>query len=358
MTALEAYAAARMAGVPAYRAGADSASPTGKLSSNESPFGPSPAIRAAIAASIDAVNRYDNGRAVRDALAANLGLPGERLILTNGSDELCFLISTVFLARRDAVVVLSEPSYAIDVTVSVIAGAEVRRVPLVDGAHDLAALAAASEGAQLLWLPVPHNPTGRAVDPAELLELLAAVPDDCLVVLDEAYRGFVDEDALLDSIALLEAHPNLLVQRTLSKDHGLAGLRVGYGLGSAPLVAALEAARGPFTVNAAGLAAARATLDSEPWRRMAVSLVRRERDHLHTLLDELGIEHVRSQANFVTVRIPWPAVRDALGRHGLSVRAGEDLGLPGWCRISMGLPAPMARLRQVVREYARERDAR
>lgn len=355
MSALEEYAASRMAAVPAYSPGAASADPTGKLSSNEAPFGPSPTVRRALGGIADSLNRYDGGQRALDAVARSVGVDASRVILTNGSDELCFLIATVFLAARDGVVVVSQPGYAIDATVSRIARSEIRTVPLRDGEHDLEALAAASVGAHVLWIPVPHNPTGVGVDPAAFERMLAAVPADCLVVLDEAYRGFQDEDARIDSLALLERFDNLLVQRTMSKDHGLAGLRVGFGLGRPRIIAALNAARGPFTVNAAALAATEADLENDDWRRMTVDLVRRERTRFESFLREEGIEYLPSQANFVAVRVPWGDISAALDREGLRVRPGEDLGMPGWCRISMGLPAPMARLRLVLREYARER---
>lgn len=356
MSDLARYATERMVAVPAYTPGAPAPTPAGKLSSNESPFGPSPEARDAVVASIDSLGRYDGGEDVRASIAASTGVAPERLVLTNGSDELCYLIAQVFLARREAVVVLSDPTYAIDLTVSLLAGSEVRRVPLRDGGHDIPALAEASREAQLLWIPVPHNPTGRGIRPADFQELLDSVPESCLVVLDEAYRGFVDDEELIDSLALVDRHPNLLVQRTLSKDHGLAGLRVGYGFASEEIIAALHAARGPFTVNAAGLAAAAASLGSDRWRLMTVDLVRRERERLETLLDELGIDYLPSQANFVTVHVPWSAISPALEREQLRVRAGEDLGMPGWCRISMGLPAPMARMRKILRDYAEERN--
>lgn len=350
MIAVEEYATQRMAMVPRYRAGVGAVLTEGKLSSNESPYGPSPRVRAALAGAVDHVGRYDGGAETALAVAAHLGVPREQVVLTNGSDELCFLIGTVFLVGRPSVVVVSDPSYAIDVTVSLIAGSEVRRVPLRNGAHDVDGLVAASAGAHVLWLPVPHNPTGCGLTQSEVESLLSRVGEDCLVVLDEAYRGFVPEGQRIDSIGLVQRHPNLVLQRTFSKDYGMAGLRSGFGVGSPAVIGALEAARGPFAVNAVALAATRAGLESEAWRRMTADAAARERERFEAFLDEQGIEYLPSQANFVAVRVPFERIRDALEREGLSVRPGEDLGLPGWCRISMGLPAPMARMRHVLRE--------
>lgn len=335
--------------VPAYSPGRPSPGPAaGKLSANEAPLGPSPAVQAAISAALSRVNRYpEQGRAA-DALAGYVGVTPDQLILTNGSDELCYLVANLFLGPG-RVAVLGEPCYQIDATASLLSGARLRRVPLrPDGGHDLPAMTTACDGASVVWLPSPHNPTGVAAEPAELAHLLAEVPEDCLVVLDEAYRAFSDEKVRPDAVGLLARHPNLLVQRTLSKDWALAGLRVGYGLASPPLVAALSRARPPFSVNALALAAIEAGAASGPWRAMSVTMVQNERARLESVLRILGIEHFRSQANFVTARLDLERLGPALAASGTVVRSGADLGIPGWARISIGWPPQMAVLRSTL----------
>ena len=236
-------AAERVAAISPYRPGRSSPGPAaGKLSSNESPLSPAPEVRAAISAAVDRLNRYPEQGPVVESLAAFLGVPAERLILTNGSDELCYLIATVLLGAGH-MAVLGEPCYQIDATASLLAGASLRRVPLVNGGHDLKAMARAASGASVVWLPSPHNPTGVACDPDELSGFLDRVPEDCLVVLDEAYRAFSDPAFQPDVGLLLARHPNLLVQRTFSKDWALAGLRFGYGLASPALIEPLSRAR-------------------------------------------------------------------------------------------------------------------
>jgi histidinol-phosphate aminotransferase len=336
-------------GVPAYHPGRPSPGPgAGKLSSNEAPLGPSPTIRAALAASLSTVNRYPEQSRAAEALAGYAGVTADRLILTNGSDELCYLVANVLLGPG-RVAVVGEPCYQIDATASLLSGATVRRVPLrPGGGHDLPAMATASAGASVVWLPSPHNPTGAACDPAELGRFLDDVPEDCLVVLDEAYRAFSDEKMRPDALHLLARHPNLLVQRTLSKDWALAGLRMGYGLASAPLVEALSRARPPFSVNALALAAIEAGAASEPWRAMSVALVRQERARLENALSLLGVEYYPSQANFVTARLQLERLGPALAASGTVVRSGADLGIPGWARISIGWPPQMAMLRSAL----------
>jgi len=222
-------------------------------------------------------------------------------------------------------------------------------VPLLaDGGHDLEAMARASAGASVVWLPSPHNPTGVACDPAQLGHFLGEVPEDCLVVLDEAYRAFTDPDVSPDVMQLMASRSNLLVQRTLSKDWALAGLRVGYGLGPAPLMEALSRARPPFSVNALALAAIEAGAASEQWRAMSVAMVRQERSRLQRALGSVGAEYFRSQANFVTAHLDLERLGPALAGSGTVVRPGADLGLPGWARISIGWPPQMADLRRAL----------
>lgn len=352
--ALLAAAQSRLDGLERYSAGREAPSEWGKLSSNESPLGPSPAARRAVAQSAQRVHRYGSSEPLRVQLAAVLEVDREQVVLTNGSDELCYLVATL-LIERDTPVVLSSPCYRIDEIVTRVQGGSARFVALVDGMHDLDGMAAAADGARIVWLPSPHNPTGRCCEPAALAGFLAAVPEDCLVVLDEAYRPFVDPELRPDVAALLERHPNLLVQRTLSKADGLAGLRIGYGIGDPALVAALQTIRPPFNLNQVALAAAGAALADDAWPAYVVELVRRERALLESCLAELGVEHHASQANFVTARLGAEAerVRTTLAEAGISVRDGADLGLPGHVRISLGLPAAMAVVREVLRTELR-----
>lgn len=343
----------RLAGVAAYRPGRPSPGPVaGKLSSNEAALGPAPDVRAAIAAALGTVNRYpEQGRAV-EILSAHLGVPVEQLVLTNGSDELCYVVAMLLLGPG-RVAVIGDPCYQIDASATILSGAALRRVPLRDGGHDLDAMAAACSGASVVWLPSPHNPTGVACDPLELERFIAEVPQDCLVVLDEAYRAFSDPRLQPDVLRLLASYPNLLIQRTLSKDWALAGLRVGYALTSARLARVLAQARAPFSTNALALSAIEAVLGNEPWRAMAVARVREERARLSRALARCRIEHFPSQANFVTARLDLETLGPALSAAGIVVRSGVDLGMPGWARITVGWAPEMAILRSTLFSHLR-----
>jgi histidinol-phosphate aminotransferase len=335
--------------LPAYQPGQKSPGPeAGKLSSNESPLGPGPAVRSALAAAAASVNRYPQYSDAVRQLASYAGVAADQLMLTNGSDELCFLLAWVFL-DHGRIAVAGDPCYQIDAMASVLARARLRRVPLRHGAHDLDEMADAARDASLVWLPSPHNPTGAVVWPAELEGFLARVPSGCVVVVDEAYRAFADPLAWPDVPRLLREHPNLLVQRTLSKDWALAGLRIGYALASPAVIAALTRVRPPFSVSTIALAAVDAGLREDSWRQMSVARVREQRELLEGELARLGIEHFPSQANFVTARLDHARLAPALEASGIVVRPGEDLGMPGWVRISIGWAPQMAVLRRVLR---------
>ena len=352
MAGVSDFAAWRLRRVPVYEPGAaSSGAAADKLSSNEAPLGPAPAVRNAISAAAGSVNRYPEQLRATQLLAEHTGVPVNRLVLANGSDELCYLIASVFLGVN-RVAVLGQPCYQIDATVSLLAGAALRPVPLLNGAHDLAAMADAARDAAVIWIPSPHNPTGAAVDPGEFEAFLEQVSDSCLVVLDEAYRSFTDPDSSPDSLTLLERYDNLLIQRTLSKDWALAGLRIGYAIASEPVAGALRRARAPFSVNSLALVALEAAVHEEAWRQMSVAQIRRERSLLEAELDRLGIPYYPSQANFVTARLDSTTAVPALQATGLVVRPGENLGVPGWVRISIGWAPQMAILREVLQRLA------
>ncbi len=350
-------ARARLGAVEAYSPGRASPAgpPSAKLSSNESPLGPAPAVRDALVGAVSSVQRYPDQARALQALAGHLGVAPTQLLLTNGSDELCYLIAAAFLGPG-TVAVVGDPCYQIDATASLLSGATVHRVPLRDGAHDLEAMAKAAQDAAVVWLPTPHNPTGVAAEPSEVEALVEQVPRDCLVVVDEAYRAFCDEVLRPVAPELVAAHPNTVFQRTLSKDWGLAGVRIGYGLGAPGVIEVLGRARPPFSVNSLALAAVGAVGASRPWRDMTVARVIEQRSLLEAELDRLGIEHFPSQANFVTARIDPDRVAAALAPSGLVVRDGRDLGLPGWVRISVGWAPTMAQLRAALARLARRSD--
>ncbi len=326
--------------LPEYRAGQRPAPRTDlvtyKLSSNENPAGAHESVLATLPDS--AVHLYPDPGSTEllAALAQYTGVRADRLAVGCGSVSLCQNAVQITADPGDEVVYAwrSFESYPI---VTAISGARPVTVPLTAAArHDVQALAAAvGERTRLLFLCTPNNPTGPALTHAEVLWLLDNTPDDLLVVIDEAYHEYVTAPEAVRALEIAQAHPNVLLLRTFSKAFGLAGLRVGYGIGSTQVIAAMRKVATPFGVSGPAQAAATRALQpaglAHMYRTVAATVA--ERDRLAAGLRATGWTVPDSQANFVWVGTPDAAdVTAHLERHGLTVRpfAGEGI------RVSVG----------------------
>ncbi len=323
---------ASLSALQPYAPGRPARSEDGSLASNESPFGPSPRVEEAVALAARGLHRYPDPLAnrLREALADELHVDTEGILVGNGSDELIYLLTMAYAAEGGSVV-CADPPYRIDEIVPAIMGATVTRVPLRDWRHDLEAMAALD--ADIAFVCNPHNPSGTIVS----REALRSFREQCrarLVVVDEAYMEFVDDPA--GTSLVTEATGKLVVLRTFSKIHGLAGARVGYLVGSPGVVAVLRTIRPPFSVGAMAQAAALAALTDGDHSAMVRREVRLGREHLRGLFAAAGYQVVPSQANFVLVLAPDAAeLASRLERGGVSVRLGSSLGVPGTVRVSV-----------------------
>ena len=260
-----------MAGIPAYVAGRPAPPPHGrptyKLSSNENPYPPLPAVLELVQVALGQMNRYPDmgNHDLYEALAGKLGVDEERLAAATGSVALIYQLVQAFCDPGDEVVYAWRSFEAFPIAVAAGAAASVRVPVAADGRHDLAAMAeAVTERTRVVFVCTPNNPTGPAVTHRELAAFLATVPERVLVVIDEAYREFVRMDDPVDGLALAAAHQNVVLARTFSKAHGLAGLRVGYAVAAPPIATALRAVSLPFGVSGVAQAAAVASLEHEP----------------------------------------------------------------------------------------------
>ncbi|MBF4761832.1 histidinol-phosphate transaminase [Nocardioides islandensis] len=275
---------------------------TYKLSSNENPYPPLPGVVEAACGAVQTMNRYpDMGNtALYDALSAKLGVPTDHLALATGSVALIYQLVQAFCDPDDEVVFAWRSFEAYPIAVTAAAARMVRVPVLADGRHDLDAMAAAiTERTKVVLVCTPNNPTGPAVTQAELDAFLAKVPPHVLVVVDEAYVEFVRMTDPVDGVATYSAHDNVLLTRTFSKAYGLAGFRVGYAVGPAPLAGALRAVSLPFGVSAVAQAAAVASLEREPELLERVEALVKERDRVVTGLAEAGWTVPEPQGNFV-----------------------------------------------------------
>ena len=313
-----------------------------KLASNENPLGPSPRALRAMAEALPGVNRYPDGGGytLRQALARHWHVPADCLVLGNGSNELLTLVGRCFLLPGDEVL-YSQQAFIVYDMLAQMAGATKVTVPLRNFTHDLDAFRAAlTPKTKLVFLANPNNPTGTCVDPRALEAFLAAAPRDVVVVLDEAYYEYLAPDVTPDALQFVREERWLLVLRTFSKIYGLAGLRIGYGIGPAPLAALLNRARDPFNVNSLAQVAAAAALSDIEHVRASRAVNEEGRKFLTGQLRGLGLRVVPSAANFLLVDVgrPGGAMTDALLRRGVIVRPMGGYGLPTHLRITIGTP--------------------
>jgi histidinol-phosphate aminotransferase len=344
--------AEKLARMPGYQAGvptgqapeAIAAGPIAQLASNESPFPPHPAVIEAIQRAASAMHRYPDPEAtlLRRRIADRYDAEPGHVAVGNGSCEI-LLAAAEALCEPGAEILYAWPSFSMYPYLPALTGAREIRVPLAAGdVHDLDAMAAEVTAAtQLLIVCNPNNPTATHIPVREIAEFCEQVPPHVTVILDEAYVEFQTNDDPDASLDLLADFSNLVVLRTFSKCYGLAGLRVGYAIGSAGFRAAVDAVRQPFSVNALAQAAgAEAVLHpDDALRRVEATIA--ERLRVEEALAELGLETSESQANFSWIDLgeaEEAEVVAGLAERQVAVRPGTPLGDPGHIRVSYGEP--------------------
>jgi histidinol-phosphate aminotransferase len=311
-----------------------------KLASNENPLGPSPKALEALKAVLAESHRYPDGgtHRLREKLAHKHNVSPEQIFVGLGSSELIDLAARVLLGRG-GVGITSAGSYAPFSVAIRASGAELVRTPMRDFAFDLNAMAkAVTPDTRVAYLANPNNPTGTAFGTGELEEFLSRVPGNVLVVLDEAYIHYAERTDMPQSVEIFRAHQNLLILRTFSKVYGLAGLRIGYGIGQAGLVAAMNKLRTPFNVSGVSQAAALAALDDVEHVKRSIAVNAAERKRLLAEFAKLGLRAVPSHANFILIDIgpEAAAITSELLQEGVIVRPLGWMGLPEAIRVSVG----------------------
>jgi histidinol-phosphate aminotransferase len=318
-----------------------------KLASNENPLGPSPKAVAAAQAALAELARYPDGGGfeLRAALAERHDVDRNRITLGNGSNDVLDMIARVFL-HPCVETVMSEHAFAVYPISAQAVGATIRIAPAKDYGHDLDAMRERiGEHTSVVWIANPNNPTGTWLSREPLRAFLAALPEQVIAVVDEAYVEYVDAPEYPDASQWLDEFPNLIVTRTFSKAYGLAALRVGYALSSPEIADLLNRVRQPFNVNSPALAAALATLDDAEHVRQGVELNRRGMAQVIDGLRDLGLGFIPSVGNFLAVDLGQPAgpIDQALLREGVITRPIGNYGLPNHLRVTIGLPEENAR---------------
>ena len=322
-----------------------------KLASNENPLGPSPMALAAAQDALHDMALYPDGAgfALKTRLSAKLGVAANQIVLGNGSNDVLDMAARAFLTAGTSSI-YAQHAFAVYPIATQTAGALGIAVAAKNYGHDLTAMRAAiRDDTRVLWIANPNNPTGTFLLWTEIEAFLETVPPQVLVVLDEAYGEYLPPAERCDTAAWLARFPNLLISRTFSKAYGLAGLRVGYGIGNADVIDLLNRVRHPFNVNAPALAAAEAALDDVEFLARSYALNAAGMAQLVAGLAEIGIETVPSRGNFLLAKVGDAArINTELLKRGVIVRPVANYGLPEFLRVSVGLAGQNARFLEAL----------
>src|SRR5213594_1364178 len=322
-----------------------------KLASNENPLGPSAKAIEAMRAGLENAHLYPHGASsyLREALAARLGVALENVILGNGSNEVIEFLGHAFLHRGDDVITPQHAFIAYKL-IATLFGAHTIEAPSPDCQQDLdAMLDAITPKTRLIFIPNPNNPTGTLISQAEIDRFMSRIPENIIVVFDEAYFEVLDHPP--DTLQYVREGRNIVVLRTFSKIHGLDGLRIGYGIATADLVEVLHKTRQPFNVNSIAQAGALAALEDDAHLRETKRVIDEGRAYLQEQFCELKAPFVPAIANFVMVNVgDGCALFEKLLRRQIIVRPLKGYGLPEWVRITVGIMEENRKLIAALRE--------
>ena len=323
-----------------------------KLASNENPLGPSPLAMRAIEESSKQVHLYPDGNAyyLKAALAKHLGVNEDYLILTNGSNEVLTLVGETYLGPGDEVI-YAEGAFVVYEHVAQVSGATSVVVPMQNDTHHLPSIAAAiTDRTKVIFIANPNNPTGTMVTTTDTAHFMAQVPEDVLVVFDEAYYEYVTRSDYPQTLPYVMEERNFIITRTFSKIYGLAGLRVGYGIAKPSLIATMNPVRQPFNCNLIGQAAARAALQDTDYVEKSRELNATGKMYLYAEFDRLSLRYIKTEGNFIMVFVNQSGkdFSNAMLKKGVIVRAMDSYGFKDAIRVTIGRQQENERFIQVL----------
>jgi histidinol-phosphate aminotransferase len=325
-----------------------------KLASNENPLGASPRVAEAIVAALPEIARYPDGGGfeLRQALAKKHRIAPDRITLGNGSNDVLDMVARVFL-KPGCESLFSQYAFAVYPICSQAVGATLVIAPAKDYAHDLEAMRErVGADTRVVWIANPNNPTGTWLGRDALHAFISDLPSQVIVVVDEAYTEYVQEDDYPDASQWLERFPNLIVTRTFSKAYGLASLRLGYALSHPDIADLLNRVRQPFNANSLSQVAALAALEDEAFIDASLAANRAGMQQLMEGVERLGLSFIPSVGNFLTVDFAREAaaIDRALLQRGCITRPLANYGMPNHLRITIGLEAENERLLNALGE--------
>ncbi|KYH35393.1 histidinol-phosphate aminotransferase 2 [Clostridium tepidiprofundi DSM 19306] len=311
-----------------------------KLASNENPLGTSPKAKQAIKSIIDESQMYPDASnyELKNKLAKKYGVKHEQIFCGEGSDALIRCICEVFLKPGEESI-MAEVTFPRYESATKLMGGKCIKIPMKDNGLDIEAMVSAiTERTRIIWFCNPNNPTGTIFKKDEFEALLKKIPEDVIIVMDEAYIEYVTDKDFPDSLNYINDYPNMISLRTFSKAYGLASLRVGYGIANEEIVTYLNRVIGPFDVNLYAQVAAVAALDDEEFIKKVYDTNNEGKEYLYEQFKEMNLPYIDTNSNFIMVntKASSEVIFDKLLRQGMIVRPGHLLGMPGWLRVTIG----------------------
>ena len=313
-----------------------------KLASNENPLGPSPKALAAMHSACEETHLYPDpdSRSLRKAAAVFFGCIPEQIVAGNGSDEIIDLICRAHLRPGDEAIIPS-CTFSYYGIAAQACGATVVHAPMRRHRIDIAGITGSlGPKTRIIFIANPNNPTGTCLNRQEVLDLITGTPGNVLIVMDEAYGAFVRNPDFLSCVGLVRDHANLVTVHTLSKSHGLAGMRIGFGIAAEAVMKNLLRIKPPFNVNHLAQKAGTAALNDDDFLKRTLRITWEGLDMLYEAFERIGLSYVKSQTNFVMVHIGGHAVKvyEALLGKGIITRSMASFGLDEYLRVSIGTP--------------------
>lgn len=325
-----------------------------KLASNENPLGCSPKVKEILAQMVEETALYPDASSyeLKNILAARLKVKPEQIFCGAGSDSLIRVLCNTLLNPGDESI-MAEVTFPRYEASTKLMGAKAVKIKMKDNGLDLEAMVnAITDKTKVIWFCNPNNPTGNIFTKQDFEKVMDRIPENVIIVMDEAYIEYVTDSNFPDSIELLKTHPNMIILRTFSKAYGLAALRCGYGIAHEDLVQYVNRVVNPFDVNLYVQKAAVAALEDEKFLNRVYETNKEERDNLYKEFDNMGLSYIKTHANFIMVNLGQDdkPVFDKLLRKGIIIRPGFLLGMPGWLRITIGTREQNNKLIEALKE--------
>jgi histidinol-phosphate aminotransferase len=311
-----------------------------KLASNENPLGTSPKAKEAIKALVNESQMYPDASnyELKHKLAQKYGVKAEQIFCGEGSDSLIRVICEVFL-KPDEESIMPEVTFPRYESATKLMGGKCVKIPMKNNGIDMQAMVnAITDKTRIIWFCNPNNPTGTIFTKSEFDAVLNKIPEDVIIIMDEAYVEYVTDKNYADSLDYLKDYPNMITLRTFSKAYGLASLRVGYGIANEEIVTYLNTVIGPFDVNLYAQKAAAAAIDDQEFINKVFEANNEGKEYLYEQFSEMGLPYIKTNSNFIMVdtKTSSEEVFDKLLKQGMIIRPGHLLGMPGWLRITIG----------------------